>query len=478
VTPAAVPPFFPAVVIGAGISGLVCAYTLRQRGIDAHLFEASDRAGGVIRSVSRDGFLFELGPQSFTLTEPLRKLTRELRIEAQLLPAPSKLPRYLFLDGQLAAAPLSPPAFFTSKLFSARTKWSVLRDVLGSSKPPADTALGGESVAHFVRRKFGDELLEKLVGPFVSGIYAGDPERLGLRSAFPQLFTAESAHGSIVRGLLRARRHGAAQPGGARPVRESQILATFEQGNQTLGDALAGNLGSALHLGVTAASITPSPPRAPGRFLVRFAKSQETLAGGDSCFADHVIAATPPRAAGILLGELDETLPLLLESIEYAPVAVVSLGYRRSAITNPLHGFGFLAPRSSRLRVLGCVWNSSLFPGRAPDGAVLLTSFVGGTLDKAAGQLAVPELEAIVHQELRRVLGIGEPPIASNAQIWRQAIPQYDLGHYRRTQMLQQKMAALPGVALAGNYLDGPAVGAVVERAIKVADYVLDGPPR
>jgi oxygen-dependent protoporphyrinogen oxidase len=143
-----------------------------------------------------------------------------------------------------------------------------------------------------------------------------------------------------------------------------------------------------------------------------------------------------------------------------------------------LHGFGFLAPRSSRLRVLGCVWNSSLFPGRAPDGAVLLTSFVGGMLDKAACQLPATELESIVHQELRRILGISEPPIASNVHVWRQAIPQYDLGHYRRTQILQQKMAALPGVALAGNYLDGPAVGAVVERATRVADYVLDGPPR
>jgi protoporphyrinogen/coproporphyrinogen III oxidase len=468
VTSPAAPAFFPAIVIGAGISGLACAYTLRQRGIDAQLFEASERAGGVIRSAARDGFIFELGPQSFSLTEPLRKLSRELRIESQLLPAPAKLPRYLFLDGQLAPAPLSPPAFLTSPLFSRRTKWSVLRDALGHSKLPADTTAGGESVAHFIRRKFGDELLEKLVGPFVSGIYAGDPEKLELRSAFPQLYAAENAHGSVIRGLLRTKRRNDKAP----------TLATFELGNQTLGDALASNLGPALHWGVAATIVTVSPFGARGRFLVHFAKSQEPSTRANSVYADHVIIATPASAAGELLGNLDEALPRLLGSVEYAPVAVVSLGYQRTAIANPLRGFGFLAPRSSRLRVLGCVWNSSLFPGRAPDGAVLLTSFLGGAFDKAACQLPAAELEGMAHSELRRILGISEAPIGSHVQVWNHAIPQYDLGHYRRAQTLQQKLAAFPGLALAGNYLEGPAVGAVVDRAVRIADYVLDGPTR
>ncbi len=467
-TSSAAPAFFPAIVIGAGISGLACAYTLRQRGIDAQLFEASERAGGVIRSVARDGFIFELGPQSFSLTEPLRKLSRELRIESQLLLAPAKLPRYLLLDGQLLPAPLSPPAFITSSLFSRRTKLSVLRDAFGHSKPPADTTAGGESVAHFIRRKFGDELLEKLIGPFVSGIYAGDPEKLELRSAFPQLYAAENAHGSVIRGLLRAKRRGHKAP----------TLATFEHGNQTLGDSLASNLGPALHLGVAATIVTVSPFGARGRFLVHFAKSQEPSAPANSVYADHVIIATPASAAGKLLGNLDEALPRLLGGVEYAPVAVVSLGYRRTAITNSLRGFGLLAPRSSRLRILGCVWNSSLSPGRAPEAAVLVTTFVGGAFDKAACQLPAAELESIVHQELRRILGISEAPIGSNAQVWSHAIPQYDLGHYRRAQTLQQKLAAFPGLVLAGNYFDGPAVGAVVDRAIRIADYVLDGPAR
>jgi len=469
VTPEAPATHLPAIVIGAGISGLTCAYTLRQRGIDAHLFESSERAGGVISSEQRDDFLFELGPQSFNLTDSLRQLVRELRLESQLLSAPAKLPRYLLIDGQLVPAPLSPPAFFLSRLFRARTKFSILRDALGKTKPPPETATGDESVAHFIRRKFSNELLEKLVGPFVSGIYAGDPEKLSLRSAFPTLYAAESAHGSIIRGMLRAKRSQASAP---------QTLASFQNGNQTLPDALAASLGSALHAGVAATRILVSPSWAPGLFTVEFREHPAAATPPYSIHADHVILATPAGISAKLLEALDPSLASLLVAIQYAPIAVVSLGYHRAAIQHNLHGFGFLAPRNSGLRVLGSVWNSSLFPGRAPADSALLTSFVGGVSDPSAIKLSPKELQTIVHRELARILGITESPVISNVHVWPQAIPQYDLGHHRRTQMLGQKTAAFPGLSLAGNYLDGPAVGAVVDRARKLADYVLDGPLR
>jgi oxygen-dependent protoporphyrinogen oxidase len=458
---------FPAIVIGAGVSGLTCAYTLRQRGVDAHLFESSERAGGVIRSQRRDDFLFELGPQSFSFTESLQKLSRDLQLSAEIRPAPGKLPRYLLLDGQLVAAPLRPPAFLASRLFSVGTKFSVLRDLLGRTRPPAATPAGEESIAHFIRRKFSNELLEKFVGPFISGIYAGDPEKLSLRSTFPTLYSAESAHGSILRGLLRAKRPATGPP----------ALATFQHGNQALTDALAANLGSALHLARAAARILLSPSWAPGRFIVEFGAPNAAMPPPDPLYADHVIIAAPATVAAQLLEALDPSLVPLLASIVYPPVCVVSLGYRRSAVTNPLHGFGFLVPRSSNLRILGCVWNSSLFPGRAREGAVLLTGFVGGAFDPAAANMSPQDLQTIVHQELRRILDINEAPIISNTQIWPHAIPQYDLGHPRRTQLLAQKLAAFPGLALAGNYFDGPAAGAVIDRARKIADRVVDGPP-
>jgi oxygen-dependent protoporphyrinogen oxidase len=467
VTPQAPATYLPAIVIGAGTSGLTCAYTLRQRGIDAHLFESSDRPGGVIRSQRRGDFLFELGPQSFTLSDSLQQLSRELNLSAKIQPAPEKLPRYLLMDGQLTPAPLSPPAFIASPLFSARTKLRVLRDLLGNTKPPPETSAGDESIAHFIRRKFGEEMLEKLVGPFVSGVYAGDPQKLSLRSAFPTLYAAETAHGSVLRGMLRAKRSASGSP----------TLASFQDGNQTLTDALAANLGPALHLGMEAVRILLSPSWAPGRFIVEFSGRNAASAISNPLHTDHVIIASPANSAAKLLEALNPGFSPLLASIDYAPVCVISLGYPRAAITNPLHGFGFLVPRTSNLRILGCVWNSSLFPGCAPEGSVLLTSFVGGAFDPAACKLPPQDLQTIVHQELRRVLDITEAPIISNVQIWPRAIPQYDLGHHRRTQLLNQKVATFPGLALAGNYFDGPAVGAVVDRARKVADYVLDGPP-
>ncbi len=211
--------------MGGGISGLVCAYALRKAGIDAQLVEASPRPGGVIRSERRDGFLLELGPQSFNGTAPLIELCRDLGIEGQLVQAPRHAARYVLVDGALRQVPLSPPAFFASSLFSAGTKWSILRDLFGRSRPPEED----ESVAAFVRRKFSAELLEKLVGPFVSGIYAGDPERLSLRGAFAQLHAAEKSAGSIVRGMMRAAR---AKKG----PRERPTLLSFRDGNETLGN--------------------------------------------------------------------------------------------------------------------------------------------------------------------------------------------------------------------------------------------------
>jgi oxygen-dependent protoporphyrinogen oxidase len=447
----------PALVVGGGISGLVCAYALRKGGIDAHLVEASLRPGGVIQTVTRDGFLLELGPQSFSGVPALRDLCSALEIENQLVQAP-RAPRFVLIDGVLQHAPLSPLSFFASSFVGLGTKWAILRDAFGHSAPPAQE----ESVAAFVRRKFSSELLEKLVGPFVSGIYAGDPEKLSLRAAFPQLHEAETATGSIVRGVAR---HGKQikQSGRPRPA-----LISFRDGNDTLPRALAAKLGSALRLNTEVKSIQIGAH--PKEFILNsiFDGAQQTFT------TENLILATPTAVSAALLSNLSPDLASLLNAVEYAPVAVVSLAYRKQDVGHLLNGFGFLVLHSAGLRTLGTIWNSSLFSGRAPEGHVLLTSFIGGALDPSASALPTEKLLALAHSEIAPLLAIRNHPVLSHVSPYQRAIPQYNLGHLDRLSSLKNQLRRFPNLWITGNYMQGPAVGACVEHAQLVAQQVTE----
>jgi oxygen-dependent protoporphyrinogen oxidase len=443
--------------VGGGISGLVCAYSLRKAGIDAQLLESSSRPGGVIRSERRDGFLLELGPQSFSGTAPVLELSRELGIDGQLVQASPRVPRYVLVEGALRKVPLSPPAFFASSLFSAGTKWSIVRDLFGASYPPE----ADESVATFVRRKFSAELLEKLVGPFASGIYAGDPEQLSLRAAFPTLHEAEKSAGSILRGMMRMAK---AKKG----PRERPTLLSFRDGNETLVRALATNLGDGLRCSAEVIAIQRRTKGSVEGYEVCL-----SAAGRDETLeVDHIIVATPTNTAAELLRQIGAGFESALQGITYTPVAVVSLGYRINALGNALDGFGFLVPRSAGLEILGSVWNSSLFPKRAPDGQVLLTSFVGGVTNPQAITRSPQELISLVHREIAPVLKIRQEPVFSNVEIYQRAIPQYNLGHGEQLASLEALRAKYPGLWLIGNYLRGPAIGACVEQALAMAGEI------
>lgn len=442
-----------ALVVGGGISGLVCAYALQKAGVDVLLVEASARAGGVIHSLKGDGYLLELGPQSFSGTAQLRSLCGELEIADQLLEAPPRAPRYVLVDGKLHAVPMSAPSFLTSSLIKGSTKWTLVRDIFGKSVPPERD----ESIASFVRRKSSDELLERLVGPFVSGVYAGDPERLSIRSTFAQIYEAEKTAGSIVRGIMRLARK-------KKGPHEHATLNTFRDGNETLVRAVANKLGTKLLTKTVAANLYRQND---GSFHI-------SLEGGSSgsVSAKSVILATPTDVTGKLLAQLDPSFEPLLTTVEYAAVAVVSVGYANKNVGHSLEGFGFLVPRTAGLRILGTVWNSSLFPGRSPDEHVLLTTFVGGATDPAATKLSAGELSGIVHREIAPLLAIRGEPAFCNVTIWPRALPQYNLGHADRLASIHKGLERLPGIFLAGNYLRGPAIGACVEQALVVAEQV------
>jgi oxygen-dependent protoporphyrinogen oxidase len=453
-----------ALVVGAGISGLAAAYALQKSGIETLVIESAARPGGVIQSVKRDGFLLEYGPQSFSGNATISTICRDLGIESEILVADPKAPRYVLIDGRLRAVPMG-PGLVTSQFLGGGTRIAMLRDLLGKSAPPSDD----ESVTSFIRRKFSPTLLDRLVGPFVSGIYAGDPEKLSARAAFPILHEAEIASGSVIRGAFKKMKARKTTRGGV--PREKSTLQAFREGNETLILALSGWLDERLRTGVEAVGIEPldcgHEAKAP-----RFRVAVHGVNGHQSIEAERLVLAVPADGTARLLSSLDAGFSSPLEAIEYAAVAVVSLGYSVFDIGDSLKGFGFLVPRSSGLRILGTVWNTSLFPGRAPENHALLTTFVGGATDPDAIQRSAAQLVEMVHKELTPILSVRKEPVFSNVKVWSQAIPQYNLGHLARLATVEKLRLRFPGLHLAGNYLSGPAVGTCIEQAFKIADEI------
>ncbi len=445
----------PVVVVGAGISGLACAYYLQQAGIPVLVLEAGNRPGGMIATKSDGGFQFELGPQSFLSTPPLLALIDSLGIKDQLLYADRRAPRYILLGGKLVPAPLAPPSLLTTPLFSSATKWRLFTEMFRRSRPPA----GDESIAAFMRRKFGNELLERLVAPFFSGIYAGDPERLSLRASFPKIHEFEKKYGSVLRGAMKSRPAKGSPRAG---------LCSFRDGMETLPRALAAQLGASLQAETRVTALSDGRANGNPWFEIAIERQdrREMLA------ASAVVVATPTATAAKILSDISDQFAPVLSRIEYAPVAVFSACYRREQLQRPAEGFGFLVPRSEGLRTLGTVFNSSLFPGRAPNGMVSFTSFAGGATDPAICEWTEDRIAETIGAEVGGVLGINGKTVATNVQRHTRALPQYNLGHGEVVKSLEAQAAAIPGLFLAGNYLSGPSIGACVEQAIRTAEAV------
>ena len=446
------PETFQVAIVGGGISGLVCAHRLRGLGVRAVVLESEGRGGGVIGTVERNGFLFEAGPQSFLGTPPVLELIRELKLEGELMQADPNAPRYVYVKGRLQAVPMSPTALLTSSLLSVRSRYRVLSEPLRRTAPVQHE----ETVADFVRRKFGNEILEYLVAPFVSGVYAGDPETLSLRAAFPSLDEWEREYGSVLRGAMKSRK----KQTGKRPG-----LCSFRGGMGVLMQGLELGLGDGF---VAGARVEALERGESSGFSLRFMKDGRQ----ESISVRAVVLAAPAYTAGHLLSGISQTAGDALLGVSYAPVAVIATGYKRQQVGNALVGFGVLIPRKAGLHTLGSVWNSSLFPGRAPKNSVTLTSFAGGVTDTEIVSREESEIGALVEAELQNLLSISGPPVAR--EIWRypRALPQYNLGHAHVLENVRGGLGGVPGIYLAGNYLSGPAIGNCVEQSGRTAEEV------
>jgi oxygen-dependent protoporphyrinogen oxidase len=448
-------------VIGAGISGLACAYRLKQLGVRTLVLESQRRAGGVISTVRRDGYIFEMGPQAPRFAASVWQIVRELGLEREFIAGDPKAARYILRHGKLERAPFSPGAMLATGLVGRRSKLRVLAEPFRSSRPPVDE----ESVAAFMRRKFGGEILDYLVDPILSTVFLGDAQKMGMASAFPALVEWERTSGSLARGALRARstqrRDGGDAASGTRRGGSGEklkvtdalpSLGSFRDGMATLTDALAASLGDDLQLGATVASVT------------RIASGGWSIAtrDGERIACDAVVFATPAFAAGAALGAVAPPVAEELSAIEYAPMTVAALAYDRAQVANSLEGFGLMVPSKEAMRTIATFWNSSLFPGRAPDDQVLITSFARGAGNDVS----------TIAADNARLLGISGAPAASESWHSKQAMPQYNVGHSARVARIRAALVSTPGLHLAGNYLGGRSIGECVDAAFREADLI------
>jgi protoporphyrinogen/coproporphyrinogen III oxidase len=440
--------FSPVAILGAGLGGLVTAFTLERAGIPYDLFEAAPATvGGIIQSERIGPYLLDYGPNSLQLSPALVALIEAAGLTDQLVEtAAVSQHRYVLRDGQLRRLPGSPPALLASGYFSWGTKLRLLTELFRRpGRPiPADTTLAG-----FFRERFGEEVVRWALDPFVAGVWAGDPEKLLVHETMPRLAALATEHGSLIRGLMKA-------AGGT----GRRKIISFRDGAAQLPAALAAPL-RRFHQG---AAVTAVQRRSDGAFALTFADGRSA----PSATYRHIVLALPTYAAAPVLGGAFPEFAQALTQVRYPAMAATYLAYPRAAVGQPLDGFGALYPRAEGKLTAGSIWSSSIYPARCPADQVLITSFVGGDQSPTAADQPDETLLTAVDAELRALYGISAPPVFRHLARWPRAIPQLDAA-------IQPVRAALPaleaqGVWAVANWAAGVGVPDVVARAVEIAN--------
>ena len=454
-------PARPAIaIIGAGITGLTAAYRLHQQGHAVTVFERSAQTGGAIRTIRENGYIIEGGPNSLLLgAREVRQLIADVGLEPEMLTAsPAAKKRFIVRGGRFLPVPMGPGSFFSTRLFSFRTKCAIFAEMLTRARVRTSDL----SLAELVRSHFTQELVDYALNPLIAGIYAGDPEKLSVRHAFPMLWDAERSHGSLLRGMMAASKAKKArgEPGMA-------PMVSFKGGLQALPDALAAKLPpGSVQLDATLETIIPGRPH-------RLIWKQ----GGQPCTGefDLVLLAVPASTlAQLSFGSLAERPLAILDGIPQPPVSSLFLGYKRGEVGHALDGFGGLVPAIEHRSVLGILFSTSLFPDRAPAGHVGLTVFAGGLRQPETARLSTNELLARIAHDLHDLVGVSTPPAFVRHTYWPRAIPQYVLGYERYLEAINQLELSTAGLFIGGNVRDGISLQDCIKSGEKLAQKAAD----
>ena len=439
-------------IVGGGISGLVVALRMQQRGIPYTLIEAADVPGGKIRTESIDGFVIEGGPDSFLAEKPwARELCEELGLGAEII-GTNDAQRQTFLvangklrplpEGFVMLAPVRPLPLLRSRLISFP---GVMRMAIEPFVPVRRDD-SDESLGSFVRRRFGDEVFERIVDPLMSGIYAGNSDELSINSTFPRLRDIERRHGSVIKGLLQMKA----------PPRQGSMFLSLRGGMKRLVDAIVARLDrQSIRTGVRVVSIT-------GNYNLK-------LSDGSTINADEVVLTTPSYAAASMIRSLDRDLACMLSEIPYVSTTTVTLAYLRSQIAHPLNGFGFVVPRAERRRITACTWITTKLPHRAPDDAVLLRCFIGRAGDENWVGSSDEELVRRSREELAALMGVNAEPLFTRVFRWEKSMAQYGVGHQDLVKKIEARASRHPGLHFAGSAYRGVGLPDVIRDANSIA---------
>jgi len=420
-------------IIGAGITGLSCAWSLKKLGIDAIVLEATGRPGGVIRTETINGYQVEAGPNSFQAAAPALKLIEDAGLWDELQPPAPNAPRFIYWDGKLRKFPFGP--------LTIPGILRLLREPLVRSKSPVD-----ESVRDFFIRRAGRQVHDRLVAPALTGIYAGNTTNLSMAAVFPKIVEMEREHGSLTKAFLKSgKTRGNPSSSPTRPKPKGSAFS-FPDGLETL------------------------PKRLAEHVSIRYNSAGEARIGD----ASVTVVTAPAYQAASLLDPHNASLARLLRKVEYAPMVIAAVSVPAHSFTRPLAGFGFLVPRNQGLHLLGSLFSSALFPNRAPEGQELLTCFIGGMFEPEAIEWPDERVFETVCAEIKAALHISELP--RPVALFRQAhaIPQYSIGHERWVAAVKAELTQMPGLFLAANYLEGVSLPACIDQGDRTARAVAE----
>lgn len=443
-------------VIGGGITGICAAWHCAKYYRPEHvlLVEKSNILGGTIRTDRMSGFVSEWGPNGFLDREPkTTKWMRDLGLKDKMVQAnEAAAHRFIYKDKKLHEIK-GPPAFFVSKALSAGGKMRVLSEPMRPQKKDDKP----ESIWDFAARRIGPEAADTLVAPMVTGIFAGDAKKLCVKSCFPKMVKMEQEHGSLYKALRAARKENS----GADAMGPGGRLTSFEGGMQTMLEAAATQIKDRIRLGIDVVQL---------KYEDKAFKA--ITSDGQTIHAKAVILAVPAYAAATMMEEADKRQAASLAEIKYVNMTVATCGFRREQVKHDLNGFGFLVPRKQGVRALGCIWTSTLFPNRCPEGWVMLRTMYGGAEDPQAITLSDRQLLEEIHRDIHPILEIDKTPEFVRIYRWQKAIPQYDLEHQHRLKVFDYGENQFPGLAYAGNSYRGVGINDCVVSAHRALEKI------